>query len=167
MRNIQRRQIEASAADVGVLLDGLAGPDDRVWPAGWPAIELDAGLRIGSTGGHGPIRYSVVDYEPGTRIRLEFRPGLGIGGYHEFLLEPLGAARCLATHILHGRLSGRMLLLWPLMIRWVHEALLQDLFDNLERGSTGQLRDGPARWSPWVRFLRRINGVPPIHSAAG
>ncbi|MFJ6000910.1 hypothetical protein [Arthrobacter sp. NPDC092385] len=161
MRNVQQREIGASAAEVGVVLDSLADADDRVWPTEWPPIELDAGLRVGSKGGHGPIKYSVVEYEPGRRIRLEFSPGLGIRGYHEFLLEPVGDVRCSVTHTLQGPLSGRMRLLWPLMIRWVHKALIQDLFDNLERGSTGRLLNGPARWSPWVRFLRRISGAPP------
>ena len=154
MRNVQQREIDMPAREVGLVLDTLATANDRAWPAGWSPIELDAGLSVGSKGGHGAIKYSVVAYEPGRRIRLEFAPGLGMSGYHEFLLTTLGDAKCLVTHTSQGHLSGQMRVLWPLMIRWVHEALIQDLLDNLERGSTGRLRNGPARWSPWVRFLR-------------
>ncbi|WP_206062902.1 hypothetical protein [Nocardioides piscis] len=46
----------------------------------------------------------------------------------------------------------------PLAVRWFHEALMQDLFDNAERQVTGTVAGRPARWSPWVRALRRVAG---------
>jgi hypothetical protein len=166
MRNVQQREIGASAAKVGLMLDSFAGPEDQIWPAGWPPAKLEAGLRVGSKGAHGPIRYSVVAYEQGRRIRMRFAPGIGIVGYHEFLLTPITDERCLVTHTVEGPLTGKMRVIWPLAMRWVHDALLQDLLDNIERGSTGQLRNGPARWSPWVLFLRMISGAPPRPSLA-
>ncbi|MDJ0342589.1 SRPBCC family protein [Streptomyces sp. H10-C2] len=154
MQNIQRRAIDAPAADVGALLDLLSTPQDQIWPApAWSPLHLDAGLAVGSRGGHGRIRYAVTEYESGRRVRFTFAPGLGLSGYHEFLVVPDGPQRCRIVHTAAGRVEGRMRLVWPLVIRWLHEALLHDMFDNIERVATGR-SPRPARWSPWVRLLR-------------
>lgn len=160
MRNIHQRSIAAPAEELGALLDALATPDDRIWPApAWPRLVLDAGLTPGSRGGHGPIRYHVSAYEPGRRARFEFAPGVGLDGYHELRITPEGPDACTLTHTLTGTLQGRMRLLWPLAIRWFHDALLEDLLDNAERAAAGRLSGRPARWSPWVRLLRRVRGM--------
>ncbi|MFD2119476.1 SRPBCC family protein [Streptomyces cirratus] len=117
------------------------------------AARRRTGRRLGR--GHGRIRYEVSAYEPGTRVRFTFTPGLGLEGHHEFVVVPDGPARCEVVHTASGRLAGKMRLVWPLAIRWLHEALLADLFDNIEREATGHLVR-PARWSPWVRLLRRF-----------
>ena len=53
-----------------------------------------------------------------------------------------------------GRVTGAMRLLWPLAVRPAHDALLADLLDRAEAVlGSGPAR--PARWSPWVRLLRR------------
>ncbi|WP_328681820.1 SRPBCC family protein [Streptomyces sp. NBC_00322] len=156
MQNIHRRTVDAPAADVGALLDQLGTPHDRIWPIpAWSPLRLDAGLAFGSRGGHGRIRYSVAEYEPGRRVRFTFAPGLGINGYHEFLVTPDGPMRCQISHTLAGRTYGRMGLMWPLVIRWLHEALLHDAFDNIQRAATNHLPH-PARWSIWVRLLRLV-----------
>ncbi|MEV7907606.1 hypothetical protein AB0P04_38905, partial [Streptomyces anulatus] len=59
-----------------------------------------------------------------------------------------------------GTVEGRMAVLWPLVIRWMHEALVHDLFDNAERAATGRMSRRPARWSLWVRLLRRLRKFP-------
>src|SRR5262249_36462925 len=125
MRNVQSRVIDAPAPVLGALVDGIAGSGDRLWPApNWPAIRLDRGLTVGSKGGHGPIRYSVIEYEPGARIRFAFDPAIGAIGYHELRLEPVDANHTRLVHQMVGRTQGRMRLLWPLAVRWLHEALL-------------------------------------------
>jgi hypothetical protein len=155
MRNVQSRVIAALAAAVGALLDGVAGPDDPIWPAAsWPRIKLDRGLAIGSRGGHGPIRYHVADYEPGSRVRFVFDPAIGLTGYHELRVEPIDRDHCRLVHDVVARTHGSMRLRWPLAIRWLHEALIQDLLDNAERAAAGTVAR-PARWSLWVRALRR------------
>jgi len=156
MKNVQSREIAAPAATVGALLDRLAGPDDPLWPAPrWDPVRFDRGLTLGAAGGHGPIRYTVAQYEPGRRIRCEFDPRTGATGYHEFRVEPIGPQRCRLVHDLVATTHGAMLVGWPLVVRWLHEALIQDLLDNAERAATGAL-PRPARWSPWVRLLRRV-----------
>ena len=163
MLNIQERRIGAPAERRGELMADLAGPRDRLWPAtAWPALRLDAGLAPGSRGGHDRIRYSVAEYEPGRRLRFAFDPRPGLVGYHELLITAEGPDRCRLVHTVAGRCRGRMLVLWPLVIRWLHEALVQDLFDNAEAAATGRPPAHPARWSPWVRLLRRVRGLPPV-----
>ncbi|GAA0703933.1 hypothetical protein GCM10010193_68660 [Kitasatospora atroaurantiaca] len=154
MQNTQRRTIDAPAAEVGALLALLSTPQDRIWPVpAWSPLRLDAGLAVGSSGGHGRIRYSVSEYEPGRRVRFTFAPGLGLSGWHEFLVVTDGPERCQVVHTAEGRVEGGMRLLWPLAIRWLHEALLHDLFDNIQREVTGRPPQ-PSRRSPWVRLLR-------------
>src|SRR5690349_16450146 len=66
------------------LLDRVASADDPIWPAPtWPPIRLDNGLRPGSRGGHGPIRYTVEEYDPGRLIRFRFDPVMRMRGHHE------------------------------------------------------------------------------------
>jgi hypothetical protein len=156
MRYVQIRELAAPADRVGALIDRLAGPHDILWPAaGWPAIRLDRGLVVGARGGHGRIRYSVAEYEPGQRARFVFDPRMGLTGYHELRVEPLGPQRCRLIHETVGTTHGRTVWYWLLVIRWLHEALIHDMFDNAERATVGEPRR-PAHWSPWVRLLRRV-----------
>ena len=167
MQNIQHRVIDAPAHRIGAIVDELDSSEGSIWPsADWPRLSLDAGLAPGSRGGHGVIRYSVTEYEPGRRIRFTFAPGLGLAGYHELVITPEGPDQCRLTHTIEGTVTGRMWLLWPLVIRWLHEALTQDLFDNAERAANGQLSRPSARWSPWVRMLRRARGLSPARATS-
>ena len=157
MRNVQSRVIDAPVSEIGALLDRFGSADDALWPsAHWAAAILDRGLEPGSTGGHGVIRYSVTEYVPGRRVRLQFAPEVGIDGFHELIVTPRGPGRSELSHVIDGKVRGSMRVLWPLAVRWLHEAVLHDLLDNAERETTGALKNGPARWSPLVRVLRRI-----------
>lgn len=154
MRNAHERSVQAPATTVGGLLDQLAADDDPVWPTpAWPPLVLDRPLGVGADGGHGPIRYRVSEYEPGRRIRFAFHPVVGIRGYHELSVEPAGDDRCVVRHVVSGRLAGRTRLAWPVAVRWLHDALIEDLLDNVELAATGRVAR-PARWSWWVRRLR-------------
>jgi hypothetical protein len=154
MHNVQRRTIDAPPDRMAALLDRVAAPDDPLWPSpAWPPIRFDRPLAPGATGGHGMIRYSVIEHVRGRLLRCRFDPAVGLIGEHEFRIEPDGPGTAV-IHVIRGRLTGMMRVLWPVAIRWLHEALLQDLLDNAERAATGTVRE-PARWSPWVRLLRR------------
>lgn len=154
VRNTHERLINAPAARVGALLDRLSAADDPVWPApAWPSMRLDRPLAAGAAGGHADIRYTVEEYEPGARVRFRFDPPRG--GWHEFSVEPLDDGRCLARHDMRIGTPGADLLLWPLMIRWLHDAVAEDALDNLQRGA-GDPVGRPARWSPWVRLLHHL-----------
>jgi hypothetical protein len=161
IRNVHERRLPLTAADAGALLDSLASDDDRLWPADrWPAMRfarpLDAGappfsLRVGAVGGHGPIRYQVVDYVPGRRATFAFHPPRWLDGTHTFEVLPAGDGEVVLRHTLAGRLRGAGRLAWPLALRWLHDALIEDLLDNAARAA-GTAPTGT--WSPWVRVLR-------------
>jgi hypothetical protein len=154
IRNVHARELHASAGEVGALLDSLGSSDDRLWPHRWPKLRLDGALAVGAAGGHGPIRYSVERYEPGRRIVFRFAPGLGIDGTHGLEVEPHARDGCsVVRHVLEGRLYGLAQLRWPVAVRWLHDALVEDLLDRAELEVQGSVAR-PARWSPWVRLLR-------------
>jgi hypothetical protein len=153
--NVQQRVVPAPVDVVGPILERIA-PGGGIWPSPrWPTLRLERGLAVGSSGGHGPIRYACVGYEPGRWVRFAFDPAIGLVGHHEFVVREVPGGTEV-THLIVGeRLTGPMQLLWPLVVRWLHEALLQDLLDNWERAATGTVRR-PAHRSPWVRLVRRL-----------
>lgn len=156
MHTVNSRTIAAPASAVGGLLDLLGTPDDLLWPTTtWPPVRFDRPLGVGADGGHGPVRYIVVGYEPGHRIRFKFTRPFPVDGYHELTVEDAGEDQCRLTHVLAARTHGAMRLGWPIGWRWLHDALLEDLLDRAEAATTGNVRQ-PARWSVWVRLLRRL-----------
>ncbi|MBU1073515.1 hypothetical protein KKG45_09740, partial [bacterium] len=73
VRNIHQRTVDAPAAVVGRLFDGLASVNDPLWPADrWPPMRFDRPLQVGARGGHGLVRYDVGASEPGRSIRFDF-----------------------------------------------------------------------------------------------
>lgn len=164
--NVHLREVAAPADRVGDLLDRLGGPSDRLWPspAWWPVrfsgMDGDR-LAVGARGGHGPIRYHVEEYERGRRVRCRFAPQVGLDGWHELRVDPVAAAsadapRCRLTHVISARLATpRTRVLWPLVIRRMHDALLEDLLDRAELLTTGRVAR-PARWSRSVRFVHAV-----------
>lgn len=158
IRNVHERVINAPLEPLGILLDALGQKDDRLWPSRhWPPMVLDRPLALGADGGHGAIRYYVSEYEPGRRVRFTFRPRTGIIGAHELSLDALDDERTRIRHILIGRPRGTMRLLFSAVVEPLHDAVVEDLFDNAERETTGTLVR-PATWSPRVRVLRRLTG---------
>ena len=152
--NAHARSLPVPASQVGPLLDRLGGPDDALWPSpAWPPMVLDGQLAVGVTGGHGPVRYQITRYDPGRLVEFTFTPDAGLSAPHTLSIEPSGADSCLLRHVLKGRLVGSMLLAWPLVVRWVHDAVAEDLMDRAEAAlEVGPAR--PAQWSPMVRLLR-------------
>lgn len=156
VRNVHERHLRATPEQVGALLDRLSGADDPLWPGGaWPPLRLDRPLGVGADGGHGPVRYRVEAYVPGRLIRFRFDPAMGIDGWHALEVVPETPEVTVLRHVLVARPRGRMLLRWPLAVRWLHDAVLEDLLDRAERELHGVVAR-PGRWTPWVRVLRRI-----------
>ncbi|MCP3756550.1 SRPBCC family protein [Streptomyces sp. TBY4] len=156
--NVHERILQADGERVGGLVDSLAsGAEDRLWPyASWPAMRLDPSLSAGARGGHGPIRYTVSAYEPGVRARFEFTGPRGFDGYHEFTVHPLeDGERTLLRHTLAMTVHGPARVSWPLVFRWLHDALAEDALDRAELACSGTVAR-PARWSPYVHLLRGV-----------
>ncbi|SFQ71556.1 hypothetical protein SAMN05421810_11464 [Amycolatopsis arida] len=153
--NTHERRLPGSAAEVGALLDSLASGDDRLWPRDrWPAMRFGRPLGAGAAGGHGMVRYTIDSYVPGRWIRFTFTRPTGFRGFHEFTVHENGHGATL-RHTMAVRLCGSGRLLWPLLFRWLHDALLEDCLDRAELAVTGRVPD-PARWSPMVRALRHL-----------
>ncbi|MGW0749016.1 SRPBCC family protein [Streptomyces sp. NPDC002587] len=155
--NVHERLLAAKGSEVGALIDTIsAGGADRLWPGGaWPALTLDRGLAVGSAGGHGPVRYTVAAYVPGTWVRFTFTGPRGFHGFHEFAVLPAGDDRTVLRHTLAMRTTGPARLTWPLAYRWMHDALVEDGLDRGQLACTGTLARRH-RWTPYVRFLRAL-----------
>ena len=97
------------------------------------------------------------EYEPGRRVRFTFRPRTGIIGAHELSLDALDDERTRIRHVLIGRTRGAMRLMFSAVVEPLHDAVVEDLFDNAEREVTGSVIR-PTSWSPRVRVLRRLTG---------
>jgi hypothetical protein len=163
--NVHERTLPADAAAVGALLETLAGPDDRLWPGApqgrWPRMRLAGGLAVGARGGHGPIRYRVVEHVPGRRVRFAFEPERstrGLVGHHTFEIvgRPEGTT---LRHVIEAEARGTAGLRWRLLLEPLHDALLEDALDRAERHLTGQVKR-PARWSLRARLLMSLLPAP-------
>jgi hypothetical protein len=152
--NIHTRHINASVAQLQPLLLTLGSANDRVWPhEDWPRMQLDRPLQTGAVGGHGPIRYRVSICDPSKQIRFEFMQGSV--GFHEVILQDT-ANGCLLTHTIDTQPTLRFLIAWHLSIRFMHDAVVEDLFDKVQ----AQFEPLPrrSRWSAYVKLLRRLAG---------
>ena len=170
IRNVHQREFTADPILLGHLLDRIAEPGNQLWPSpAWPPMRLDQPLAVGAAGGHGPIRYTVQDYQRGRRVVCRFDSAMGLVGFHALdVLPGLKSGRVILRHEIIARTKGRGRLLWPLVFRWLHDALLEDLLDGAAM-AVGQATAKPARWSWWVRRLRasRVRHSGRAHGRSG
>jgi hypothetical protein len=156
--NVHERMMDGPRTIVSELLDGLSGPDDLLWPGDrWPPMKLDSPLHVGSAGGHGQVRYRVSEHIPGTKVVFRFDDsGLvgGMEGAHWFEVIPNGEKTVL-RHVIEATCNFRTWLFWAVVVRPLHDALLEDALDRAERTVTPSSH-GLRRWSLWVRFLRSL-----------
>lgn len=148
LRNRHTRATPGPAGRAGELLDGVAGPDDRIWPSRWwTPIVLEHGLRIDSRGGHGSVPYQVVVLVPGRSVTCEFTRGSPLIGRHRLWLEPLADGGVRWVHDLDfAAPPSRRAHLLQLLVIPLHDGLLEDLLDNAERELGGRpRRPGAAR----------------------
>ena len=157
--NIHQRTIAAPAARVGALLDTLSSADDKFWPhENWPGVKFNLPLRVGATGGHSTGPYTVSSYTPGRHIRFEFSGGRR--GHHEFTLQKIDNKTCLLQHAMEARLTFNSAWRWYFLIRPLHDALIEDLFDKVE--SQVARVEHPQVWSSRVRKLSQKRRMSPV-----
>jgi hypothetical protein len=157
VRNVHERIIHTSSlSQVGGLIDQLASRNDLLWPSErWPPMRFDRPLGVGATGGHGPIRYTVEDYEPGRSIRFRFTAPRGFDGTHALEVEEIELGKVRLRHTLVMQLKGAARLSWPLMFRWLHDALIEDALDCAESyAASVPLKQ--REFSLRVKILRRL-----------
>lgn len=153
--NLHRRIIDQPKALISRLFETLASENDQMLATDkWPAMYLDQGLTVGSKGGHGTIRYTVEQYIPGELIRFRFTRPQGFDGVHEFRISELASRQTELRHEINMQLNGWALLTWPLAIRWLHDAYIEDAFDRVANHFSNS--KSASNWTFWVRFLRGI-----------
>jgi hypothetical protein len=154
VRNIHHRTLSARPSDAAALLDSLSSTSDLLWPKeSWPRMRLDRPLQVGAVGGHGPIRYAVVAYEPGRLVEFRFTGPRGFNGGHRFEVRPHDQGSVL-MHTLEMDAKGMASFTWPLIFRHLHDALVEDGLSKAQRHLLEQ--PTPVSWSRWVVLLRYL-----------
>jgi len=162
VHNVHEREFSVPPVAVGALIDSLASQEDRLWPLGkWPPMRFDRPLAVGAMGGHGLIGYTVQEYQPLQKIVFRFTAPRGFNGTHRFEVEERQQSTVL-RHIIEMRATGPALLSWPLAIRSLHNAAIEDCFDRATI-SLGIDLPHPARWSIYVRLLRAVMRIVQFH----
>lgn len=153
--NVHSRDYRTTGDRLGAILDSLSTADDMLWPVGdWPPVVLSDGLDVGSEGGHGPVRYTVEQYEPGAAVRFRFTGPRGFNGTHSFEVEPAGEDRWRLTHRIEMKVGWPATISWPLAFRPMHDALMEDALDKVATALDSSAYEGRP-WSAWVKFIRK------------
>lgn len=153
IRNIHKRVYPVPSEKVGQILDTLASDDDCIWPHEyWPAMKLNEGLVVGAVGGHKPITYSVAEYDKGSNVVFRFISPRGFKGTHSYRIIPISEKECELIHSIEMEVYGRASVSWALVIRPLHDALLEDSLSKV--GVSIGLKPMPNSWSVWVKLLR-------------
>ena len=132
--NVHKRELPGDGASV---LDHLEG----IWPTErWPML-TEHGL--------GFLHHELVTHEPGHRIVYRITGPRGLSGWHGWEL-----AGSTMRHTVEGSSSGLMLLVWPLIVQPIHDALHEDVLDRVESACGGA--PAPHPYSRRVRLLRSV-----------
>ena len=152
--NTHERTIPANCSAVGRLIDSLGSEGDLLWPReDWPPMRFDRPLQTGASGGHGPIRYVVEDYEPSRRVQFRFLSPRGFRGTHRFEVVSVGQGKCSLVHGIEMKTAGIAKLSWPCVFRPLHDALIEDCLAKAE-GNFSEIRRS-REWSLWVKLWER------------
>lgn len=153
--NIHTRIIDQPKSKISPLLATLSTSNDVIWPREkWPPMRFKEGLKVGANGGHGPIRYSIEKYIPGDLIQFRFTQPAGFDGVHRFEIIEMEEERTQIKHILEANTNLKAYLSWSLAIRWLHDACVEDAFDNLENYFLTEKKS--SNWSWWVNLCRNF-----------
>lgn len=151
--NIHKRTINQPIEKVTRLFKTLATSEDLVWPyENWPAIRFKDGLKIGSKGGHGRVRYTIIEFEAGAYIKFKFSKPEGFNGTHELKINAINDYSTEICHKIRARITLKATLLWVFVIRWLHDALIEDAFDKVENYFSATKKE--TRYNLWVKLLR-------------
>ncbi|MEM9548464.1 MAG: hypothetical protein AAGA77_20940 [Bacteroidota bacterium] len=153
--NVHKRTFYVPIEDITDLLSTIASENDLIWPKGkWPKMKLNNGLKEGSKGGHGPIRYFVESYIPNKTLVFRFTQPKGFKGVHKFELNTLDHQKTELVHTIEMEARGFALLQWYFGIRWLHDALIEDGLDKMHNHITGDSKR--TTWNLWVKILRSV-----------
>jgi hypothetical protein len=151
--NSHNRIINQPKARLSLLFETLAASEDQIWPQeNWPAIRFKDDLKIGSKGGHGRIRYTIIEYRREDFIKFEFTKPEGFVGTHELSINSISEDSSEITHVILMNTTFKASLLWVFVIRWLHDALIEDAFDKVENHFSEVKRT--TAYNFWVKLLR-------------
>ena len=153
--NIHKRTINQPKENVSKLFKTLATSGDLVWPyENWPAIRFRDGLQVASKGGHGRIRYTIIEFIAGENIMFQFSKPEGFVGTHELRIEEINKTKTQISHKIKVNTSFKATLLWVFVIRWLHDALIEDAFDKVENYFLTEKKE--TKHNNWVKLLREV-----------
>lgn len=162
LRNVHERWLAVSPDAVWELLAGIGSDADVVWPReNWPPMKLDAPLSVGTSGGHGAVRYRCTALVPRRLIEFTFDSlgGRAFDGHHAFEVLDRGGG-VLLRHTIDAQVPDRETRWWfRIFVQPTHDVVIEELFHIIE-SLLGQSGSALPRWSPWVRLLRRRRGLP-------
>ena len=151
--NSHRRIVQQPKEKVSQLFKTLATKDDLIWPyENWPAIRFKKGVKVGSLGGHGIIRYTIIELIEGEYIKFQFSKPDGFNGIHELRVNTVNDSNTELIHEIRMHTSLKATILWVFVIRWLHDALIEDAFDKIENNFSEVEKRTSHNF--WVKFLR-------------
>ena len=153
--NIHKRTINQPKARIITLLRTLSTKQDKVWPKDkWPAMRFKNGFKVGEKGGHGIIRYSIETLQIEEQIVFRFLKPKGFNGIHKFEIKAIDECSTEVKHSIIMKTEGVATLKWIFVIRWLHDALIENAFDTIENNFYQGHKF--TKWSVWVRIWRYI-----------
>ena len=153
--NIHKRIINQPIEKVMSLFKTLTTSNDLVWPhENWPAIIFKEGLKIGSKGGHGHIRYTIIEFEAGKHIKFKFTNPDGFNGTHALKIDAFDTDTTEICHEIRMHTSFKASFLWTFVVRWLHDALIEEAFDKVENHFNTQKKI--TKYNAWVNHLRGV-----------
>ena len=152
--NIHRRSISHSFENVSEVFNSLATKNDKLWPKQWPPMVFKDGKVVGSYGGHGPIKYNIRKYIPGSLIEFNFIKPHGFDGIHRLEIIKVDNQNTEIKHCIDMQTRGTGTFIWIFVVKPLHNALIEDALDKLESHFTNKVKKTP--WNLWVHFLRKV-----------
>ncbi len=163
--NVHKRVLNQPKENISKLLETLATEHDEIIANDkWSPMKLNEGLKEGSIGGHGPIKYTVTKYIPGNYIQFEFTRPKGFNGSHSFEITELEGTKTEIKHTIEMNTTVTGTLIWIIAIRWLHDAFMEDSFDKVENKYLSAKKK--TEWNIWVKVLRRLLKPKKAHNGA-
>ncbi len=156
--NIHERLLPCHINSAAFLIDNFAKKNSSLWPSNlWPRESFDSPLQVGAKGAHGGTQYVVDSYKPGRHVKFKFIKPKGYLGFHQFELIESGESNTLIRHRVEFKAKLIGYLLWNHLIKWVHNALIEDAFDCAEIAIQSPPKV-PHKWPKRVHFFRHLLG---------
>ncbi len=151
--NIHKRTLNQPIEIVSQLFKTLGTQDDKIWPnKSWPPMRFKEELKVGAKGGHAGIKYTIIKFVEGEQVIFKFTKPVGFIGTHELKIKPIDNNKTEITHEINMNSTKMDTLHWVLIVRWLHDALIEDAFDKIENHYSENKKE--TKYNLWVKFLR-------------